>query len=191
MIRTLLAAALAIASVGSAAAATTDYAIDPHHTMVIASWSHMGYSHPSANFAGATGTLSWDDKDVTKSKVTVTIPMDKVDTFVPALTSEFLTDKFFDTTKYPTATFTSTRVEAVDATHLKVTGNFAMHGVTKPVTLDVTLNKAGAVPMMKAKVIGFDATGTLVRSAFGVGAGVPMVGDEVTLRITTEAHAPL
>ena len=190
MIRIALAVALALAVTG-AAAATTDYAIDPHHPMVIASWSHMGYSHPSANFAGATGTLTWDDKDVTKSKVKVTIPMDKVDTFVPALTSEFLMPKFFDTAKYPVATFTSTRVQAVDGTHLKVTGDFAMHGVTKPVTLDVTVNKVGAVPMMKSKVIGFDATGTLMRSAFGVSMGVPMVGDEVALRITTEAHAPL
>ena len=110
---------------------------------------------------------------------------------VQPLSSEFLTPKFFDAKKYPTATFTSTRVVAVDASHLKVTGDLALHGVTRPVTLDVTLNKVGAVPMMKSKVIGFDATTTFPRSAYGLGMGVPMVGDDVTLRITTEGHAPL
>jgi polyisoprenoid-binding protein YceI len=71
---------------------------------------------------------------------------------------------------------------------LKVTGDLTVHGVTKPVTLDVSLNKVGPHPMMKVQTVGFDATTTIKRSDFGVGAYVPNVSDEIKIRITTEAH---
>jgi polyisoprenoid-binding protein YceI len=71
-----------------------------------------------------------------------------------------------------------------------IMGDLTVHGVTRPVTLDATLNKAEFNPMFKADVIGFDATTTIKRSEFGVGGGVPMVGDDVTIRITTEAKSP-
>jgi len=71
-----------------------------------------------------------------------------------------------------------------------VTGDLTAHGVTKSVVLNATLNKVGPHPMTKAQAIGFDATGTLKRSDFGVGAYVPMVSDEIQLRITTEGAVP-
>lgn len=174
-----------LAVAGSAAAA--DYKIDPNHTVVLASWSHMGYSNPSANFGGATGTIHYDESTPEKSTVEVVIPIDHIQTFVPDLNEHLKGPDFFDAAKYPTATFKSTKVTLKDG-HLKVMGNLTLHGVTKPVTLKAKLNKVGIVEMMKMPAIGFDASTTISRSAFGIAKGVPMIGDEIDLRITTEAH---
>ncbi|MBS0200877.1 MAG: polyisoprenoid-binding protein [Proteobacteria bacterium] len=170
---------------GSAVAA--DYKIDPNHTMVLASWNHMGYSNPSANFRGATGTIRYDEKNPEKSSVEVMIPIDQIDTFVPKLDEHLKGPDFFDAQKYPTATFKSTKVTMKDG-HLKVMGDLTLHGVTKAVTLKAKLNKVGIAEMMKVPAIGFDASTTISRSAFGISQGVPLIGDDIELRITTEAH---
>src|SRR3546814_2298151 len=88
------------------------------------------------------------------------------------------------------ATFKSTKVEAAGEGKLKVTGDLTIKDITRPVVLDVTLNKAADHPMTKRPAIGFDATATIKRSDFDVAMYVPNVGDEVKLRITTEAMAP-
>lgn len=73
--------------------------------------------------------------------------------------------------------------------HLEVTGNLDLHGATKPVVLDVKLNKLAPHPMGKTPTIGFDASATIKRSEFGIDKYIPMVSDEIALRITTEASA--
>jgi polyisoprenoid-binding protein YceI len=95
---------------------------------------------------------------------------------------------FFDAAKYPEATFKSTKVEKGAAEgQLKVTGDLTLHGVTKPVVLDVTVNKVGEHPMRKAQAAGFDATATIKRSEFGIAKYVPAVSDDIKLRITSDA----
>ncbi|MFT3897855.1 MAG: YceI family protein [Thermomonas sp.] len=189
MIRTtVLALALVAASFG-AAAAPVSYQLDPNHTIVLASWNHFGFSNPTANFGHASGTLVYDADDVAKSSVEVTLPLAGLDTFVPKLDEHLRGADFFDAAKYPDITFKSTMVHDLGGGKLQIMGDLTVHGVTKPVTLDATLNKAGAHPMTKAPTVGFDATTTIKRSDFGVGAYVPMVSDEVAIRITTEASA--
>ena len=189
MRKTLLVAAL-FAFAGSAFAAPVSYKIDPNHTNVLASWNHFGFSNPSINFGEADGTIVYDADKVSASSVQVTLPL----TGLSALAADFydhLTGaKWFDAAKFPAATFKSTKVEAAGEGKLKVTGDLTVKGVTKPVVLNVTLNKAGEQPMAKRAAIGFDATATVKRSDFGLGAYVPNVSDEVTLRITTEAVVP-
>ena len=91
---------------------------------------------------------------------------------------------FFDAAKFPTITFKSTKVVVTGPGKADVTGDLTMHGVTKQIYLHVKFNAAGTVPMMKgAYAAGFEATGTLKRSDFGVTAGIPMVGDETKLTI--------
>lgn len=157
--------------------------------MVLASWSHFGYSHPSANFGHADGTLAYDADDVAKSHVEVTLPLSGLDTFVPKLDEHLRSADFFDAAKYPDITFKSTMVHDMGGGKLMIMGDLTVHGVTRPVTLDATLNKASVHPMTKQPTVGFDATTTIKRSDFGVGAYVPMVGDEISIRITTEASA--
>jgi len=185
----LLAAALS-ALVAPAFAAPVTYKLDPAHTDVIASWSHFGFSNPSAHFGDADGSVTYDAANVSQSSVEVTLPLSGLEAFTDKFNTHLNSADFFDSAKFPTATFKSTKVEAAGKDKLKVTGNLTIKGITKPVVLDVTLNKAAEHPMKKTPSIGFDATGTVKRSDFGVGAYAPMVSDEVKLHITTEADAP-
>jgi polyisoprenoid-binding protein YceI len=177
-----------LAAAGAAQAAPVTYKLDPGHTMVLFSWNHFGFSNPTADLNNVDGTLVYDEKDPTKATVEATLPLSGLDTFVPKLDEHLKSADFFDAAKYPNVTFKSTKVAAAGKGKLKVTGDLTVHGVTKPVTLDVTLNKIGPHPMMKVQTVGFDATATIKRSDFGVGAYVPNVSDEIKIRITTEAH---
>ena len=189
MRKTLLIAAL-FAFAGSAFAAPVTYKLDPKHTNVLASWNHFGFSNPSINFGQVDGTLVYDADNVSNSSVNVTLPLSGISALADQFHDHLTSDKWLDAAKYPNATFKSTKVEAAGEGKLKVTGELTVKGVTKPVVLDVSLNKAGEHPMTKAPAIGFDATATVKRSDLGVGAYAPMVSDEVALRITTEATAP-
>jgi polyisoprenoid-binding protein YceI len=174
----------------SVQAAPVTYKLDPGHTMVLFSWNHFGFSNPIADLGLGEGKVVFDEQHPAQSSVEVTLPLAKLDTHVPALDQHLKQADFFDADKYPTVTFKSTKVQPLDGNKFKVTGDLTVHGVTKPVVLDATLNKVGPHPMTKAQAIGFDATATLNRSDFGVGAYVPNVSDEITIRITTEGAVP-
>lgn len=167
-------------------AAPVTYTLDPGHTMVLFSWSHFGFSNPTANLGVSQGTLVYDPAAPTKATVDVTMPLSALDTHVPALDEHLKKPDFFDAEKYPTVTFKSTKVAVAGKDKLKVTGDLTVHGVTKPVTLDVTINKVGDHPMLKAPAAGFNATATIKRSDFGIGAYVPAVSDDIKIAITTE-----
>ncbi|ARU93339.1 YceI family protein [Tatumella citrea] len=165
------------------------YQLDPNHTSVIVTWNHFGFSHPTANIPSTSGTLVFDPQHPAKAKLDVTIPVSQIDTHVPALTTEFRGDEYFDVAKYPTATFHSTKVVAKGHNKYDVYGDLTLKGITKPVTLHATLNKLGEQPMLKKPAVGFDATATLKRSEFKLDQFIPAVADEVTLTISTEAHS--
>ena len=193
MFKKLVLATALVAASASAFAAGVTYKLDPSHTMVLASWNHFGYSNPSINFGQVDGTLVYDAEQVSASSVQVTLPLTGLSALADQFYDHLTGDKWFDAAKYPSATFKSTKVEAAGEGKLKVTGDLTIKGITKPVVLDVTLNKAGEHPMKKVPAIGFDATATVKRSDFGVGAFAPNVSDDVQLRITTEgtlADAP-
>jgi polyisoprenoid-binding protein YceI len=181
----------ALAAPVPAAESTTTYKLDPHHSQVHIWWNHLGFSNPGASFNISKGTLIWNAKDPAKSSVTVTIPVESAYTQVPVLTKEFKSPMFFDAAKYPTITFKSTHVQRIgQSDRYRVAGKLTVHGVTRPVTLRATLNKVGEDPMLHAPAIGFDANTTLKRSAFGIGAYVPIVSDLVHIRITAAGLAP-
>ncbi len=170
-------------------AAPVDYKIDPTHTATVFSWNHFGFSTPSANFTDIQGVIKVDNAKPANSSVEVTIPISSVNTNVPALDKEFQEEAWFNAAKYPNITFKSTKVETKDKKHFKITGDLTVKGVTKPVVLDAVLNKQGEHPMAKVPAIGFNATTSFNRSAFGIGNYVPNVGDKITVNITTEATA--
>lgn len=172
-----------------ALAAPVDYKIDPTHTATVFSWNHFGFSTPSANFSDIQGVIKVDNAKPANSSVDVTIPVSSVNTNVPALDKEFQQEGWFNAAKYPNITFKSTKVETKDKKHFKITGDLTVKGVTKPVVLDAVLNKQGEHPMAKVPAIGFNATTSFNRSAFGIGNYVPNVGDKITVNITTEATA--
>lgn len=185
--RIVLAAAVALAS-APAFAATTAYTLDPGHTQVLLQWGHFGFSNPTAQFGSVEGKLEFDQADPTQSSVDVTIKTASINSNVAKFDEHLKSADFFDVAKFPQATFKSTKVEKGAAPdRLKVSGDLTIHGVTKPATLDVKVNKVGEHPMRKAPAVGFDATTTIKRSDFGVGKYAPNVSDEVKITITVEA----
>lgn len=184
-----LGVALSATIVTGVLAKPVTYQIDPDHTSVVASWNHFGFSNPTATFDDASGTITYDSSDVAASSINVTIPISTADTYVEKLTEEFMTKNYFNTDKFPDATFTSTKVIDKSDGKLEVHGDLTIKGTTKSIVFEAMLNKQGQHPMTKKPAIGFDATTTIMRSDFGVDQYVPNVSDEVTLRITTEAQA--
>jgi polyisoprenoid-binding protein YceI len=189
MKRLLAAAALALATTVAFAAPLT-YKIDANHTDVVASWSHFGFSNPIAHFGKVDGFITYDPAKVGDSKVEVTIPLSGLNSHVQSFDEHLLSDDFFDAAKFPNITFKSTSVKSAGKDKLTVVGDLTIKGITKPVTLTVTINKLGVQPMAKREAAGFEATTTIKRSDFGVGKYAPNVSDEVKLSITTEAVVP-
>ena len=180
----IAASAFALFASGSAFAADA-YKIDPNHSSVTFQYTHFGFSHPTGKFMNAVGTVNLDKADPSKSSVEVSFDIAGVNTGVPALDAHLKTPDFFDAAKFPTATFKSTKVVVTGKDTAKVTGDLTIHGVTKPVTLDVKLNKLD-LNMMKKEDAGFTATATIKRSDFGIGNYVPAVSDQVDLYIEAE-----
>ena len=184
MRKTLFALVLALAS--GAAVAAEKYTFEPTHSQVNFSYMHLGLSVQTQQLRTVEGTLMLDAEDLTQSSVDVTIDMNSIDTGVAKFDEHLKSADFLDTAKFPTATFKSTKVEAAGEGKLKVTGDLTLHGVTKAVVLDVTVNKLGEHPMAKKPAAGFNATTKVLRSDFGLGGYVPAVGDEVTISIASE-----
>ncbi len=176
-----------VAAAAAVKGTTGTYKLDPAHTDVLVQWSHLGFSNPSAHFGDVDGTLVYNAENVAKSSVEVTLPLSGLNSFTAKFDEHLKSADFFDAAKFPTATFKSTKVTAAGANKLSVAGDLTIKGTTKPVVLAVTLNGAGPHPMKKVPALGFDATTTIKRSDFGLGAYVPNVSDEVRIRITTEA----
>jgi polyisoprenoid-binding protein YceI len=170
-----------------ALAQTSTWVSDPNHSEVDFSILHLTVSKVHGRFGNVKATINYNEADVTKSTVTATIGVDTVDTGVDARNTHLKSPDFFDIATMPTATFTSTSV-VEKGTHLSVTGNLTLHGVTKPVVLDVD-RPNGTMTDPKGKVhMGISATTTIDRTVFGIGPKFPAaaVGDDVTLDIELE-----
>jgi polyisoprenoid-binding protein YceI len=159
------------------------YAVDGGHTQVLFSYNHMGFTNNMGIIAEPTGSMTLDPKMPNSAKVSISFPVTNMRTGIPALDAHLMKPEFFDAAKFPTATFESTSVKA-KGTSAKIMGNLTIHGVTKPVTLDAHFTGAGMNTFMKKETVGFSAATTIKRSEFGMGYGVPMVGDTIDLKIT-------
>ena len=159
-----------------------NYALESSHARVAFGVDHMGLSTWYGDFTGAKGTLVLDPANISASKLEITIPAASITTTNAIVDGEL--KSWFDVTKFPTITFKSTAVTSMGKDAAKVTGDLTFHGVTKPVTLDVKFHGAGPNAMSKAYTVGFDATGSLMRSDYGVKKYVPVVGDKVDLFIS-------
>jgi polyisoprenoid-binding protein YceI len=183
----ILTGILALAAPLALAQAST-WTSDPAHSEVGFSIRHGGVSNVHGHFGKVVATMLYNDADVTKSNVTATIDVATVDTGWGARDTDLKTDRFFDVVKFPTANFTSTSV-VKNGSHLTVTGNLNLHGVIKPVVLDVEGPSTPVTNSMDHKLhSGFSATTSLSRTAFGIAPGVPslLVGDEAKLTIELE-----
>jgi polyisoprenoid-binding protein YceI len=182
----LLASALSL-SLAPVAQAADSYTLDPTHTNIIWMVNHFGFSNPSGKLTKTEGTVTLDEAKPENSKVTVTIDMASGLTGIEKLDAHLKGKDFFNTEKFPTASFVSDKVEVTTKDAAKVTGTLTLRGISKPVVLNVKLNKIGE-NMMKKKTAGFSATTTVKRSDFGMSYGAPGLGDDVTISIEAEAN---
>ncbi|MCE3269209.1 MAG: yceI 1 [Burkholderiales bacterium] len=171
-------------------ASATNYIIDSSHTSVTWNISHFGFSKPSGKWMVESGVIALDENNLNNSKVTATIQVEDINSGIQKLDQELIGKQFFDAARFPTAVFVSTHVKQKSANKLIVTGNLTLHGITKPVTLNVTLNKLGMRPVVMQKGVGFSATAIIKRSDFGIKAYLPGLGDTVNLLIEVEAAMP-
>ena len=160
------------------------YAVDPNHTQVMFKVSHMGFTAYHGDFNDVSGTLNLEPKSPEKSSLDVKVATASVLTKSAKLTDELKGDQWLDAAKYPDITFKSSKVVKTGAETAKVTGDLTLHGVTQPVTLDARFIAAGTNPLSKAYTAGFEISGKIKRSDFGVKTYVPMIGDEVDLVIS-------
>ncbi len=188
-----IAAAATLLAAMPALAEPTRYALDSSHSQVIFNYDHLGFSTTYGMFSGFSGEIMFDAEDPAASSVNVSIPVTSMFTGWEQRDGHFMSPDFFDaaagTQEDNMVTFASTSIEVTGEDTGLITGDLTMNGVTKEVVLDATLNQAGANPMSQVPALGFDATTSILRSDFGVGAFAPAVSDEVQIFISLEALA--
>ncbi len=168
------------------------YEFDKSHTQIRITWNHVGLSEQSAYFRDYQGTIVFDQEDISNSAVEVTIDPASVDTAVPPFDDHLKSSDFFDVEKHREVTFKTTDVVQTGPNTGRMTGDLTIKGITKPVTLDVTLNFAGEHPLgafmekFKRQAAGFKAKGRVLRSEFDLGRSAPLVSDWVDIEINTE-----
>lgn len=182
----LAALAVVVAWGAPAGAESASYTFDTAHTQVMFAVDHLGFSKSHGRFRTFGGGFSFDEEAVEASSIDVTIDTASVDMGDKAWEDHLKNADFFNVAQHPKMKFKSTAVEKTGENAGRVTGDLTLLGVTKPVTLDVTFNKAGIHPYSKKYIAGFSATGKLNRSDWGMGYGLPAVGDEITLNIQVE-----
>jgi polyisoprenoid-binding protein YceI len=179
----LLLGAAAHAQTAPAAVQAGAYAVEPYHTQVGFSVNHMGFTEYSGVFSKASGDLSLDPKTLAATKLDITVPVETVATTSTKLDEELRGAQWLDGAKYPTMTFRSTKITKTGADTADVAGQLTLHGVTQPVVLKARFVGAGVNPLDKSYTVGFQVTGDIKRSDFGVKTYVPLIGDEVHLNI--------
>jgi polyisoprenoid-binding protein YceI len=179
----LLAGVLSVAA-PLAIAQTSTWVPDKAHSGVDFSILHLSLSKVRGHFGNIGGSIVINEADISKSTVNVTIDVTTVDTGVSQRDSDLKGPNIFDVAQFPTATFVSTSV-AKSGGGLTITGNLTLHGVTKPVTLNVEGPTGPINGMDKKPHEGFSATTTISRTAFGIASKMPsaVIGDEVQLTI--------
>ncbi len=160
--------------------------LDKSHARIVFSTTHLGFSTYYGFFGDLDAKLDYDPKSPAGSTLEVSVNLNGLVTNDSKLDENLKSADYFDVAKFPVATFKSTKIDVTGAAKGKITGDLTLHGVTKPVVLDVTLNRGGFNPVTQDYILGFDATGSLSRSEFGIKTLVPFVGDQVKLMISCE-----
>ena len=188
--RTALAATLVCFSATAAADLSSvpsgNYGLDKTHGYITFSYDHLGFSNPHVGFESFEVELSLDNENIENSTVNVMIDATSISSRVEVFDGHLNGANFFDTANHPTITFKSTGIEMTGDTTMNVTGDLTIKGVTKPVTLETTINKAANHPMRQVPTIGVSATTKVSRSDWGLDRAVPSVSDEVTIWMEVE-----
>ena len=184
----MLLGAHTLSPAGSQAEAA-EFVLDPTHTYITFFVSHLGFSDMSGMFLKSEGTFTYDEEAKELKNARITVDTSSVFTNHDERDKHLRSADFLNTGEFPEMTFVAKKAEKISDTEGKVTGDLTLLGVTKPITLDVTYNKAGNYPFGDGHyALGFDAEGSFKRSDFGMSYGVEgdIVGDEIKLVIGVE-----
>lgn len=179
----VLALAIAAFRPSELAEARSLWTVDPAHTRITFIVDAVGWPQTQGHFTKFQGKIAIDFDNPRASNVSFKVAADSVDAGSSSFNDYLRGEQFFNTANYPQISFASTGVEKADARHARVTGNLSMLGVTRPVSLDVEVDRklAGA-----GQRVGFKASGTIDRRAFGMNSGYPVISETVHLIVTTE-----
>ena len=164
------------------------YAFDPVHTRVMFAIDHAGFSKAIGTISGSQGSLHFDIEDWASARLDVVVPMTRIDLGDSGWAASVFAPRFLDVKRHPQARFVATDgLQRQLANRGRACGQLTLHGVTRPLCLDVVLNKAGRYPLPPfRRTIGFSATATLKRSDYGMTSWQSLVGDDIELRIEAE-----
>jgi polyisoprenoid-binding protein YceI len=167
------------------------YTLDPHHWSVVFDVDHLHYSRFVMRFDRASAQLDWQPAGgLENAAVKASIDATSLDTNVPTLDQMVKGTQMLDVAHYGEIRFASTHFERTGEGRGTLTGNLTIHGVTQPVTLDVTFNGYAPNPLTKQPTLGFSASGHFSRAKFGLATWFPAVGDEIDVRIEAEFAQP-
>ena len=186
----LLATSFAALTSATAAMAADKYMLDASHSQVVFSYNHLGFSTTIGMFSGFEGEIMFDAENPAGSSVSVSMPVTSMFTGWEERDAHFMSEDFFGATEEDMVTFTSTAIEVTSENTANITGALTMNEMTKSVVLETTLTQSAPYPFgpnQGTPTLGVDATTTLLRSDFGVGAFAPAVSDEVEVTISIEA----
>jgi len=162
------------------------YDLDLDHCSITFDVEHFKYSRFTMRFDRKKGQLNWNEGGLEQSSVSVSIDAASIDTNVPLLDKMVKSASLLDVERYPEIRFVSTKFERTGESRGTLTGNLTIHGVTQPVTLDVTFNGFARDPLTKKDTLGFSAEGHFSRAKFGLATWYPAVGDDIHVRIQAE-----
>jgi polyisoprenoid-binding protein YceI len=186
MKKTIILMAAALSSFG--AFAQTTWTNDKMHSKLGFTITHLMVSDVDGIFKDFTCTIVASKPDFSDAKFQLTVNTASVNTDVDYRDNDLKGANYFDAAKFPTMTFASTSITPVSTNHYKLSGDLTLHGVTKPVTMDLWYRGTVINPMSKKDDAGFKLTGVIKRSDFGFApqAGSAMLSDEVTITANGE-----
>ncbi len=177
-------AALALTPLAAVAAPWT---VDKSHTQITFSVNHLGFSDTNGIFREFDADISFDPENIEATEVTFTIQADSIDTFWEARDTHVRNADFLNVSEHPEITFVSSEFTKTGDDTATVTGDLTILGTTQPVTFDAKLNKMGPNPFNpEVQVAGFELTGEIDRTEFGMGFGAPAIGTVIPVTINLE-----
>jgi len=182
---TIIAAALLISS---AATFAQTWSVDKAHSRLGFNVTHLTVAEMGGTFNSIDAKITSSKPDFSDAVIELTADINSINTDNEQRDNHLKGPDFFDAAKFPSFTFKSSSFKKVSDKKYKLSGDLTLHGVTKPVVLDVTFNGTTTNPMSKKTIAGFNITGKIKRSDFGIAASMPaaMLSDEVALQASTE-----
>jgi polyisoprenoid-binding protein YceI len=169
--------------------AQTTWKADPYHSKLGFTVTHLGIADVSGHFGQYDVSIISHKDDFSDAVVTLSAQTVSINTRVEPRDNHLKSADFFDAARYPSMTFKSTSIKKAGKDKYKLTGNLTLRGITKPVTVDMAYRGTTANPNAKgAPVAGFQITGIIKRSDFGIGNGFlpPIISNEVTIKADGE-----